>query len=613
MSAEKNAEIWSTRLQKELLALTTENATSTETKEVAGILPPFIQVKTHEMDINEGICKVYFVVTVPSPSTTEASTEESAQDIVVVMDASLARLSDGSLDATAAAYPFAKPRVMLASGAERFPEGSTISDNDQIDIDCDWTPSLHLTDAVLNIGLKIKESVLQGEPFFPAKDDAPNPDGVVDDLVQSARRFTSFLGKSAKTLVETTNQTTKTKLAQRRKQKAATKKNKATTTTDISIGDEIHLLEAPWVDCHGLYSCKAIRRPAFCEDAIFLAQTKLESAKAAQQKQQLQSASTGFAGAGAMFRSFTQSAKSVLEESFLMITETHIIELRSSKLNLSTGTVTFAISIELMAKLKFRRQESISLFFKPAPDDPLIFMCPDSAAAVHQIQSVLKSHGVKGKHTNAATQKAIHDALQIVQEIQAKERALEYQPSAERVNEIMDLYRQAAERFEVAGDIRHEEVVVHMRKFLAQPLTASILDGSYQPDEKKEAAVPTTDDEAKNKPDGPVPEGEVLERTKEQLDADDDSNDGGDDADDAFVKTIDNVLAEAQQDMDEFNNGLEDGEAAVAPDAAADAVVPDSTAKDDADDDDMFGDAGLDDLDAMLADADAELADLMAS
>jgi hypothetical protein len=295
----------------------------------------------------------------------------------------------------------------------------------------------------------------------------------------------------------------------------------------------------------------------------------------------LQSAGAGFAGAGAIFRSFTQSAKSVLEESFLMITDTHIIELRSSKLNLSTGTVTFAISIELMAKLKFRRQESISLFFKPAPDDPLILMCHDSAAAVHQIQSVLKSHGVKGKHTNAATQKAIHDALQLVQEIQAKERALEYQPSVERVNEIMDLYRQAAERFEVAGDIRHEEVVTHMRKFLAVPLTASILDGSYKPEEKPEAAV-------EKKPDGPVPEGEVLERTPEQLDADDDSADGDDETDDAFVKSIDSVLQEAQQDMEKFNAG----------------DVPD--------DDPDFND-GLDDLDAMLADADAELADLMSS
>ena len=295
----------------------------------------------------------------------------------------------------------------------------------------------------------------------------------------------------------------------------------------------------------------------------------------------LQVAGAGFSGAGAMFRSITQSAKSVLEESFLMITDSHIIELRSSKLNLSTGTVTFAISIELMAKLKFRRQESISLFFKPAPDDPLIFMCPDSAAAVHEIQSVLKTRGVKGKHTNAATQKAIHDALQLVQEIQAKERALEYQPSAERVSEIMDLYRQAAERFEAAGDIRHEEVVTHLRKFLATPLTASILDGSYKP----EPPPPSTEEKVAE---GPVPEGEVLERTKEQLEDDDSVGRAERNADDDFTKNIDSVLEEAKLDLDKINDGLDD-------------------------DFDESGDDGLDDLDAMLAAADADLADLMAS
>ena len=283
-----------------------------------------------------------------------------------------------------------------------------------------------------------------------------------------------------------------------------------------------------------------------------------------------------------MYRSFTQSAKSVLEESFLMITETHIIELKSSKLNLSTGTVTFAISIDLLAKLKFRREESISLFFKPAPDDPLIFMCPDSAAAVQQIQTVLKAHGVRGKHTNAATQKAIHEALQLVQEIQAKERALEYQPSVERVNEIMDLYRQAAERFEVAGDIRHEEVVTHMRKFLAMPLTASILDGSYQPEKLPEKETRTED--------GTVPEGEVLERTEEQLEADDDASVGGHKADDDdFTKNIESVLNEAKTDLQKLNDGLDE------------------------DLDGIADDGGLDDLDAMLNAADKELEDLMSS
>ena len=234
-----------------------------------------------------------------------------------------------------------------------------------------------------------------------------------------------------------------------------------------------------------------------------------------------------------------------------------------------------------MAKLKFRRQESLSLFFKSAPDDPLIYMCPDSGDAVHQIQSVLKRHGVKGKHTNAAAHRAISEALHIVQEIQTKELALKHDPTVERVNEIMDLYRQAAERFEVAGDIRHEEVVTHMRKFLALSLTASILDGSYKkPDEP---APPKRSSEG-------VPEGEVLESTGGYDDEDDDdtskTSEKEKENDKAFEENIDNLLKEAQSIKIDGVDEL-DGE--------ADKNMADVAA----------------DLDAMMAAADKELAELM--
>jgi hypothetical protein len=254
-------------------------------------------------------------------------------------------------------------------------------------------------------------------------------------------------------------------------------------------------------------------------------------------------------------------------------------------------TVTFVISIEMMAKLKFRRQESISLFFKPAPDDPLIYMCPDSADAVRQIQTVMQSkHGVKGKHTNAATQRAIHEALQIVQEIQAKERALEYQPSTERVNEIMDLYRQAAERFEAAGDARHAEVVEHMKKFLALPLVASILDGSYVPAKPEAQAV--TPEPSTTPSSSSVPEGEVIARTPEQLAGDDHDTEEPEKAkeeDKQLEEKMDSILQEVGSlnvDDDEHLDTEESG--------GADG-----------------GDDALADLDAMLRDVDNELADIM--
>uniref|UniRef100_A0A6U3C715 Uncharacterized protein n=1 Tax=Entomoneis paludosa TaxID=265537 RepID=A0A6U3C715_9STRA len=419
----------------------------------------------------------------------------------------------------------------------------------------------------MNVGLKVKESVKQGEPFHAAP--SPGPGG------HNMSRVASGLASVRNAFGNTKRGGSGTSGQNRKPSMKKGKKPATPMPGDVGIGDEINLLEEPWVNAHGVYSCKAIRRPAFVQQAMTTASEKEEQ--------------DAFKSPSSMFRSFTQSAQRVLEESFLMITETHLIEVRASKLNMSTGKVCFAIPIDMMAKLKFRRQESVSLFFKPQPDDPLIYMCPDSGDAVHQIQAVLKRHGVKGKHTNAAAHRAINEALHLVQDIQTKELALKHDPTVERVNEIMDLYRQAAERFEVAGDIRHEEVVTHMRKFLALPLTTSILDGSYK---KPASAIGL-----KKAPsaDGVVPEGEVLERHDSVLDDHDDVDpSGGKDKDSnndkEFEENIDNLLKEAQ------NFSLDDTE----------TTAGDST------DEKSLADVAAD-LDAMMQEADKELAELMNS
>lgn len=526
-SEERNAEIWSTRLQKELLALTTDNATEEAKKEMTAVLPAFCTVKEHALDIERGNCTVTCLLDLPKAANSKDSAdkpEESSEtanaesaSITVTFDVSLAKKSNGSVDASAVSFPFLKPVAILTSGCKSFPMGSTIEDGDTIDIEMDWTPTLHLSDAILNVALKVKECLSQGEAFHASEagSDKASKGEIVNETISRAKKFGSSFSASLRNLASNAGEK-----GEKKKNRILGRKKKSrpkATASEVRIGDEINMLEAPWVDCQGVYSCKAIRRPKFAEEAMQLAESK-EKKKNDSENEQV--ANAGFVGAGAMLRNITNSTRTLLEESFLMITESHIIEMRSNKLNLSTGTVTFAIPIEMMAKLKFRRQESVSLFFKPAPDDPLIYMCPDSADCVHQIQAVLKRHGVKGKHTNAATHRAINQALHLVQEIQTKELALKHDPSIERVNEIMDLYRQAAERFEVAGDVRHEEVVTHMRKFLALPLTVSVLDGSYK---KPVSALD-------NKP---IPAAAKKENFEDKK----------------FVANMDNLLAEAETDL----------------------------------------------------------------
>ena len=570
-----NAEIWSSRVQRELLALTTDDADFETTDEVRSMIPPFVRVLKHVLELETGTCVVDFEIQIATQ--TDQSGESSSRNVVVVqIDASLPRLPDGSINSSTACYPFTAPIVRLASGQECFPQGSTIQNGNAISIDLDWTPSLHLTDAIMNISLKVKESILQGEGFHPAPEPVQG-DGNDDELTRGARRIASSITKGATSLTKAFSP--QARRTRKPKQNNKKRSEGPKTPDTIKIGDEINVLEDPWVAAHGFYSCKAIRRPPFVTEAI--------------EKAQVHEEQKAFQSPTAMFRSFAKSARGVLEEHFLMITETHIIELRANKLQPANGTVVFCIPIGMMAKLKFRRQESLSLFFKTAPDEPLIYMCPDSGDAVHQIQSVLRRHGVKGKHTNAAAYRAINEAMQLVQEIQTKELALKHDPSVERVNDIMDLYRQAAERFEAAGDLRHEEVVTHMRKFLALPLTVSILDGSYTKAHVEASPSPTRKDG--------VPEGEVLERTDAQIN--DDDLDGSDSKehekanDRAFEENMDNLLKEAKADLEKLK--MED-------DSTLDT---EGTASGDLDTSALAEVAA--DLDAMMKEADKELSELM--
>ena len=293
---QRNAEIWSTRVQRELLALTTDNAPEQDKKDTQGVLPPFMTVKEHQLDIGAGTCVVSFLVEITGPrhrttpksspassptkqpaegdeaeggeEATETTTEESAAGdsttattdekaiVTITLDASLGKHADGTLDTAAPAYPFLPPMAFIAEGASQFPEGSTLQDGDPVAIDCDWTPSLHLSDAVLNIGLKIKESILQQEPFHPALPSEDDRDPL-DDVISGARAIGDKIGKFSRGLVP------------KKKPKAKKTSNKPPAVPgEVRIGDEINLLEPPWVEAQGIYSCKAVRRPEFVEAAI---------------------------------------------------------------------------------------------------------------------------------------------------------------------------------------------------------------------------------------------------------------------------------------------------------------------------------------------------------
>lgn len=213
-------------------------------------------------------------------------------------------------------------------------------------------------------------------------------------------------------------------------------------------------------------------------------------------------------------------------------------------------TVAFVSSVDSIYKMRLRKEEQlIALFFKLGKNDPLILNCNECAIVSQQIRA--------GRGRGLVKKEAVNKALHLIQEIQAQERALEYQPSQQRVDEIFSLYDRAAEQFELAGEYsRQEEVEEHKMKFLAQPNVTSIMSGT--PIEQANAE-PKRGVEILETSVGGLGDDVILSDDEPQNWAD--FEHGGDEVSaskyDIVDESIDDMISETRQDFDAFNIGYE--------------------------------------------------------
>ena len=256
-------------------------------------------------------------------TTTEEVTQQEKEEekadphVVLVLDASLYWRPDSSSSSQSTSpqcYPFQKPLAILKYGSNLFSGGSTIQNGDEVDIDLDWTPSIHLSDAVTNVALKIRECVKRGEPLHATVREDNDDDGFSGSLLREAReakeslletkkavgaifssglsslsaKGSSFaakgesaskrmsksilnLGESLSTIAAPTMQgekgaTEETEAAAGGEEGSEKEESSKKVVKAIpDIGDEIDLSDDPWNKCIGMYSCKAIKRPEFIE------------------------------------------------------------------------------------------------------------------------------------------------------------------------------------------------------------------------------------------------------------------------------------------------------------------------------------------------------------
>lgn len=342
-SAERNAEIWSTRLQREILALESKDDGPNKIE----LLPPFIKTIGHILNLEGGIAKVEFQVDVEvnneireveseeeaaeqasatgndeeessktAPAGNESKTKPEQQNdhgetetkkegsvIILVLDASLYWKPDASNSeppTSPQCYPFIKPLAILKDGSSLFSGGSTVENGDEIDIDLDWTPSIHLSDAVMNVALKIRECVKRGEPLHPAKR-VYHDEGFSGSLLREAReakesiletkkavgamfstisaKGSTFAAKSSKGFLKIgeTLSTSLNELASVDERndvglEGPSPESPAEVITKKKqvpeIGDDIDLSDEPWNHCIGMYTAKSIKRPKFVVAAM---------------------------------------------------------------------------------------------------------------------------------------------------------------------------------------------------------------------------------------------------------------------------------------------------------------------------------------------------------
>ena len=249
--------------------------------------------------------------------------------VILVLDASLCvepgelagDASSQSQSTTPMCYPFQKPHAIIKSGSALFSGESplTVKDGDQVEIDLDWTPSIHLSDAVTHVALKIRECVKRGEPLFPLQMENTNKSDeelLSESIAREAREsiletkkamsamFSSFAAKGSsiankgQSLRNTLSSNISESLSALANDTAKSPKKANVVSKETNgdaegnketkkvvqkglpeIGDEIDLSESPWNKCIGMYSCKAIKRPEFVVNAIAEAASKKKKDK----------------------------------------------------------------------------------------------------------------------------------------------------------------------------------------------------------------------------------------------------------------------------------------------------------------------------------------------
>jgi len=328
---------------------------------------------------------------------------------------------------------------------------------------------LNIHDAALSIGTQIRRSIRSGnlcmvlekedgKKVTPTKTGFFRKNKSLKKILEEPKYIEKTTKNSKK---ETTNEPMKSV-----KSKTKLNSNKNMAKVKVFIGDVIDLDQSPWNEPIGLYPSQTKHRPEFAESAI----------AACEVLKSVENASST--------RSHPQTKNSIFQDSYLMLTNHNILEIKRPSNRLLWGnsaSVTFVIPFSSLVKLQFSPNKGILLYVKEA-DDPLEYFTPHSVETAKQIQNIMKQRGIKSEHRSYDMEKARRIGLHFCSQISVRQAALGSNPSLNEVRAIIDLHCKAAEKLESANDDRHLQIISHMNKFLAKPKIARVLNGTSKAD-----------------------------------------------------------------------------------------------------------------------------------
>jgi hypothetical protein len=276
-------------------------------------LPPHLSLHDTTSDLPSGVARLVFRIAARPPAAPA--------------DVSLLLAADLSLSSAGAGYPFSPPLLSLLDGSEHLP-GAQPRNGEAIGTTLQWTPSLAALDAVRDVAVRLRESVRSGEPFDMSAPPPPAP--------SPPPRKASLLGAGA-----------------RRPSAPPPAKIAASPASALSLDDQLSLP----LSSIPLFPATLLHRPSFLPP-----RRSSRTALAAGSVGEVAGEAGGFfkRAFSSVSSSASAAAGGLLSDTYIGLTNGQILEVTCSKFAPDVGTVTLVAEVKELAKLKFRRGESVS-------------------------------------------------------------------------------------------------------------------------------------------------------------------------------------------------------------------------------------------------------------